>query len=285
MTFLVLVIGLLILRVHGHARSLQKDDWFLSWTQSMAQVPRLSHDGVRALLVVLIPVALLALLLWILRDWSLLLFVIGLIVLLYSLGRGDLEAQLEAYRSAAERGDTQAAYHGVTPINRTGSDATDWLELQQELVAGLPYRLFERELAVVFWFVVLGPAGALLYRLAWLRAAQLGESPAESGLESAGDWPVSRLLALLEWLPARLLIPSLAIIGNFTPVMQRAARLCLGSYPAPTLLAILVQTASGWRSEDLASDSDRDVIAVIQALMRRALVLWVSVVAVWVLLV
>lgn len=283
MTFLVLVIGLLILRVHGHARGLQKDDWFLSWARRWDQEPRLSHDGVRALLTVLIPVALLALLLWVLRDWGLLLFVIALVVLLYSLGRGDLEAELNAYRSAVERGDTQAAYHGVTPINRGGSDATDWLELQQELAAGLPYRLFEREFAVIFWFAVLGPAGALLYRLAWLRATQLGEQSPQLTLHSGGAWPISRLLALLEWLPARLLIPSLAVVGNFTPVMQRAARLCLGSYPAPTLLAILVQTALGWRSRDLESRNDWDVITAVQALMRRALVLWVLLVATWVL--
>lgn len=282
MTFLALVIGLLILRVHGPVRVLQNDAWFLMWIQRMERAAWLRHDGVRTLLVILVPVVLLALLLWVLREWSLLQFVIGLIVLLYSLGRGDLKTRLDDYRSAVQRGDTQAAYHELTPINRD-SGATDWLELQQELVAGLPYRLFEREFAVVFWFAILGPAGALLYRLTWLRASQWVEPSAETGLRSAGAWPVPRLLTLLEWLPARLLIPSLAIVGNFTPVMQRAVRLCLGSYPAANLLAILVQAAAGWRSKDLEAGSDRDVIAVIEALMRRALVLWILVVAVWVL--
>lgn len=282
MTFLVLIIGLLILRFHGHARGLQQDHWFRSWTGKLEQTRRLPHDGVRALLTVLLPVAVLALLLWLLRDWGLVSFVVGLVVLLYSLGRGDLEEELDAYRQAVERGDTQAAYHGVTPINRGDSQASNWLELQQELVAGLPYRLFEREFAVVFWFAVLGPAGALLYRLAWLRAVEVTKSATTPGV-SGSAWPVSRLLALLEWLPARLLIPSLAVVGNFTPVMQLAGRLFLGSYPAPTLLAILVQTALGWRSEDLSGQNGRDVVSGIQALMRRALVLWVLLVAVWVL--
>ena len=282
MTFLVLIIGLLILRFHGHARGLQKDHWFRCWTGKLEQTRRLPHDGVRALLTVLLPVAGLALLLWLLRDWGLVSFVVGLVVLLYSLGRGDLEEELDAYRQAVERGDTQAAYHGVTPINRGDSQASNWLELQQELVAGLPYRLFEREFAVVFWFAVLGPAGALLYRLAWLRAVEVTKSATTPGV-SGSAWPVSRLLALLEWLPARLLIPSLAVVGNFTPVMQLAGRLFLGSYPAPTLLAILVQTALGWRSEDLSGQNGRDVVSGIQALMRRALVLWVLLVAVWVL--
>lgn len=283
MTFLVLIMGLLILRFHGHAQSVQKDSWFRGWTRSVENWSRLRHDSAQALLIILVPVALLALLLWLVRDLSLVRFTISLIVLLYSFGRGDLGAQLDDYCDAAKRGDTQAAYHELTPINRFDSGATDWLELQQELAAGLPYRLFEREFAVVFWFAVLGPAGALLYRLAWLRAAQLMESsqPTPGRLDV---WSGSRLLALLEWLPARLLIPTLAIVGNFTPVMQLAGRLCLGSYPAATLLAILVQTASGWRARDLDFDSERDVIAGIQALMRRALVLWVLIVAVWVLL-
>lgn len=282
MTFLVLVVGLLILRFHGHVRSLHKDDWFRAWSAKLEQARGLPHDGVRVLLTVLLPVAALALLLWLLRDWGLVSFVIALVVLLYSLGRGDLEDELATYRQAVRRGDTQAAYHGVTPINRGDSEASNWLELQQELVAGLPYRLFEREFAVVFWFAVLGPAGALLYRLAWLRAVAITTPTAVPGV-SGSEWPVSRLLALLEWLPARLLIPSMAVVGNFTPVMQLAGRLFLGSYPAPTLLALLVETALGWRSEDLEGRNGRDVVADIQALMRRALVLWVLLVAVWVL--
>lgn len=285
MTFLVLVIGLLILRFGGQVCGLQKDSWFLSWSRWLERMPGLRHDGSRALLTVLIPVLVLALLLWWLRNWGVLLFALSLVVLLYSLGRGDLEAELDAYRKAVRRGDTQAAYHGVTPINQGGSEATSWTELQQELAAGLPYRLFEREFAVVFWFAVLGPAGGLLYRLVWLRATRMAGQWAEPGLGVGDDWPVSRLLAILEWLPARVLVPSLAVVGNFTPVMPLMARLCLGSYPTPTLLALLVQAALGWRSADMEGAGGLEVIDAIQMLMRRALLLWILVVAVWVLFV
>lgn len=291
MTFLVLIIGLLVLRFGGDIRGLQKDDWFVSWCGYLESVEWLRHrDGLRSVLAVLLPVLGLAVLLWLLRDWwlGLPISAISLVVLLYSLGRGDLETELRVYREAVSRGDTQAAYHGAAPFNPTHRDgmAANWPELQQELEAGLPYRLFEREFAVIFWFAVLGPAGALLYRLARLRADHVareleGSEALDATVEDEGYAP--RLLGLLEWLPARLLVPSLALVGNFSPVMQQAVRLCLGNLSANALLAELVRVALVLQREDIERPGGLELVTAIEDLLRRALVLWVLVVALLVL--
>ena len=65
----------------------------------------------------------------------------------------------------------------------------------------------------IAWFVVLGPAGAMLYRLAALVAERWGErQDAEFG--SFGEFS-ARAFAALDWVPARLTAASFAVVGNF----------------------------------------------------------------------
>lgn len=315
MTFLILVIGVLVLRFGGDLRWLQRDGWFASWCRYLDGVEGLRRlRDLRSMLAVLMPVLGLAGLLWLLEGWLLgsPLFIVSLVLLLYSLGRGDLNAELDVYRAAVQRGDTQAAYRAAAPFNPSpdSNTAVDWPALQQELEAGLPYRFFDREFAVIFWFAVLGPVGALLYRLVRLRADQVAlasvdrqladpNSP-EVGLDSSGgaqnlaghvlDSPprsddcAFRLLGWLEWLPARLLVPSLAIVGNFTSVMQQARQLCWSNLPTPLLLAELIRAALVLERVDFEQVGGLELVCAIEYLLRRALVLWVLVVAVWVLL-
>lgn len=81
---------------------------------------------------------------------------------------------------------------------------------------------YRQVFAVLFWFVVLpGPAGAVLYRMTALLAAQWkGAIPGDDAsamtrsLEVFGQ-PARRLLWLLDWLPARLTALSFAAMGDF----------------------------------------------------------------------
>lgn len=63
--------------------------------------------------------------------------------------------------------------------------------------------------APILWFVVLGPAGAVLYRLAHLTQASWG-----SKQDSFGDF-AGRAFDWLDWLPARVTASTFAIVGDF----------------------------------------------------------------------
>ena len=67
-----------------------------------------------------------------------------------------------------------------------------------------------RVFAVLFWFIVAGPAGALLYRLLDVSRA--------SGLTLAR--PAEMLLGWLDWFPVRLFTLCFALGGHFTKVIQ-----------------------------------------------------------------
>jgi len=71
-----------------------------------------------------------------------------------------------------------------------------------------------RWFGVLFWFLLLGPVGALLYRLAAIAA----EGNA-SHLLPAGTADGARgLLAMLDWPVAQLMTFAMALVGNFDAV-------------------------------------------------------------------
>ena len=67
--------------------------------------------------------------------------------------------------------------------------------------------------AIVAWFVVLGPAGAVLYRL----AAMLEEKENRRADEGHGAFRgfARRAFCWIDWVPARLTAASLTVVGNF----------------------------------------------------------------------
>lgn len=66
---------------------------------------------------------------------------------------------------------------------------------------------------VIFWFIVLGPAGAVLYRMADFFALHWGRrSEAEFG--HFGEF-AQQAFALMDWLPVRITAVVFAIVGDF----------------------------------------------------------------------
>ena len=64
--------------------------------------------------------------------------------------------------------------------------------------------------AVLFWFIVLGPAGAVLYRFSRLLAEQTYVEDSPQIREGASKW-----IACLDWLPVRLLGLCFTLAGHF----------------------------------------------------------------------
>lgn len=92
--------------------------------------------------------------------------------------------------------------------DRLSSGEIARLAIEQALVAS--HRCV---FAPLFWFYVLGPAGALLYRLALFFNTQWGErSDQEFG--RFGEFS-RRAFAVIDWLPVRVTASAFAIVGDF----------------------------------------------------------------------
>ncbi|MCW8196555.1 hypothetical protein F6455_17310 [Proteobacteria bacterium 005FR1] len=235
MTLLSVVIAYLILRWWGAAKPLHNDTWYFRWCDWLAQRPALAKMPVTIFVFsILGPVlALLFVLIAVSSVWYWLQLFIAVPVLLYAVGRGKYSGFVMRYIRARHQGDwveALAAYQQLTGPEQEGGEEEsgeesgeepgellaqdDWAELDQRMLEVVSYRGFERTFSVVFWFVLLGPAGALIYRLSSLYLYRNGEE--ENELRAYAR----RWLWLLEWPAARVLGLSFAMTGNFVGCIQ-----------------------------------------------------------------
>lgn len=207
---------------------------------------------------VVLPVILLVLLLgWLYHSVSVVvLLLIYVPVLWLCLGAGDMDRLLNRYIDAADRQDNIAAREWVDAMKpdtgaRVDTDeaGAGWSQLHQQALDATGYMVLQRYFAVLFWFFVTGPAGALAYRLADIhkRAVQQGtaNAPAFASLVYCLEWPVSRLLGL-----------SWALVGQFDTVMAVVKRDGFRRLPLAIFLGNVLAQASGpgaW----LAAEDDR----------------------------
>lgn len=212
-TLLAVVAALVI----GHlapalAAGLRQFGWFRSGLQWLnAQFPEHSFwrgpYGIALALVV--PLLLLGLLQLGLRHslWGLPGLLLGIAVLFLCWGPRDLDVDVDAILDAHDPASRRAAAARLWPPGV--SPRMDGASLVEAVFRNALQRWF----GVLFWFCLLGPFGALLYRLSVQAAQEDADAMPHATLQGARTW-----LAILEWPVAQLATLSLALVGNFDSV-------------------------------------------------------------------
>ena len=132
----------------------------------------------------------------------------GVAVLFYAWGPRDLDVDVDAVADAPEPLSRRAAAARLWPDDTAASlDAG-------ALIGAVAGSALRRWFGVLFWFLLLGPAGALLYRLTALSAH--GNATVLPSDNAAG---AKVLLSILDWPVAQLMTLSLALVGNFDTVL------------------------------------------------------------------
>jgi len=247
MIFLSLVVVLAIVYWLGSASLLHNDGWFKWLINRVQKLPGLTAAPVLPLiLALLIPLVVLVLLFLFIhqfagKQW---LFFLYVPVLLYSLGRGNILTDAQEYIALATRGDNVAAAQLLDRLRATDvvEDVSDWHGLHTEALKVFAYRGFERMFAVLFWFFIAGPFGALLYRLSVLYR-DFSEAGTEA-LAIANKW-----LWLLELPAVRLMGVTWAFVGNFDTCPLRKNLLDMRS-PSDYVLNECLRGALGAVTED-----------------------------------
>jgi len=165
-------------------------------------------------ILLLLPTLLLALLLWLLDGLVLGLpvFLIHLFVLLTLFGHNNNAAVTARYLQSWRAANYESALRQLQQHRHQLSlDNCDNHErLHQEFCRFLVADYFQRVFAVVFWYLLLGPAAALFYHLALQCRERVWSNAGTEEMEL-----VSRLVYWLEWLPARLLAATFTLAGDF----------------------------------------------------------------------
>ncbi|MBV4550233.1 regulatory signaling modulator protein AmpE [Pseudomonas sp. SWRI102] len=274
MSFLVLLLAVWIEKFSALRQRVQRDGGWLGELNKLEASPRwVNRPWLVLVVMVLLPVALLALLLWVLEPvaYGLLALPVHLLVVIYSLGRGDLLADLGPFRDAWRREDLQAATHVAK--RDLGIDADDGEQLLERVQGHLLWEAYQSFFAVIFWYFLLGPVAALSYRLLAL-AADHSHNPGVA--ERA-----AQLRHAFDWMPVRLLAASFALVGNFVAVSRVMLHELLNWNISAADLIDKVGLVAGEIPKPVAGPDGINSLDRLWELLLRAAVLWYAGFALW----
>ncbi len=289
----ITLVAVVIALVLGHVApalvtSARQFTWFGHWLQWLGTQSgeggfwRGRHGIVLALLPVLAGVALLQ---WLLHAPLLgflgLLF--GVVALVYAWGPRDLDVDVEAIIDAHDAPTRREAIARLWPEGEGASiDGS-------ALVEAVFRNALQRWFGVLFWFLLLGPVGALLYRLSALAC----EGEFARSLPAENLMGVRTLHSLLNWPVAQLMTLSMALVGNFDAVFNawRTAQGntlqldvgFLGAAARASVKSELAEEAEEYAEEGMVqSMRELPELRDAMSLVWRILLLWLTVLALFV---
>ncbi|KZC19626.1 MULTISPECIES: regulatory signaling modulator protein AmpE [Rhodanobacter] len=274
---LVALVALGLLHVMPQLARWRGDSLFRRWVAQLAD----TGGGGRVALALLLPLFLCALLEWLLGRsplGELLPLLFALTVLLYCFGPREFESDLESILDAPDGARREAAAQALA------DDGQPIAWNAPALGEAIAYAALRRRFAVLLWFFLLGPVGALGYRL----AQTLGRDALR--LDPDSRRAADHVANALDWLPAQLLTFTLAVVGHWEAVIgawrrwhkQAAATSWYAAGPgflgAAAQADVLIDIEAG----DGYAEEHGDPLAELRRLrsaLLRALLAWLSVVA------
>ena len=188
---------------------------FSAWLRAL-EAPKwlsaLQSSRFGLLLAVGLPVALVVLIQLALRGhgYGLPSFVFAALVLFYCWGPRDLDRDVSAVLDASDHATQREAARRLAPESRP-------VRLSGAGLVEAAFRgALSRWFAVLLWFLLLGPAGAVLYRL----AALIDDHETGVPLSPMHAAAAGRLRAVLEWPVAQLMVLSLGLVANMDAVFH-----------------------------------------------------------------
>jgi AmpE protein len=287
LTLIAVVLALVLGHVVPSVLAVRRYDWFIGWLRAFGRLlagdsPIQSRIGL--LLAAGLPCLAVAGLQYLLdgRAYGLPLLVFSLLVLLYTWGPRDLDLDVDAVVEARDGEARRVA--AATLFPEGGDPVLEGPSLVEAVFRCALWRWF----GVLFWFLLLGPAGALLYRLVALSSQGHSQTVLSPSLASAAKW----WLAVLNWPVAHLMTFALALAANFDGVLaawrdwhaQGGWRLDTGFLGAAARASVVCELAE---EDAYAIDGPAQAPALLElrdamSLVWRVMLLWLAVLAVFV---
>ncbi|GAB3674464.1 regulatory signaling modulator protein AmpE [Salinisphaera aquimarina] len=238
MHLIIIVIALFAERAFGQLKRWRETDGFARYVafieRSRLGARWLSHAS--GVLVIVPPVLVVALAQWAVVEYLWLGFelVFGVLVLMLTFGPRDLWEDVYALAHARGEADhDQAEARAVALCRRTTGRAATDIE-GHTIVGAVLIQGHERVLAVLLWFFLAGPAGAVFYRSVRELPALAARGTGSKSLRRAAEY----VHGAAAWFPARLIVLVYAIVGD--------TRRALAAWPAARATTHLSAAAS-WR--------------------------------------
>jgi membrane protein required for beta-lactamase induction len=214
MTLTIILICLIAERFLLEHIALRDNSWFIAYNQWFEhhRPPQRLRQGVIGILLLIVP-PLLAL--WAIQQlfedalFGLLWLSASVAILLYCLGPNDLDSLVERYVEAVDSDDDDETRSCASELI-TDEPPPSEPARSQAVAEGVLHQANHHLFSVLFWFTLLGPIGAMLYRIAtWLPSMEQAGRDPDFHLNS------KLLVVILDWVPARITAFCYAIAGSF----------------------------------------------------------------------
>lgn len=271
MALISIIIGLLFDRAFRHLHDLRDLSWFEYYSNAVTRFIQ-ANGVVQMIAILLFPVMVIATIQLLLSDFLLELpyLLFSVLVFAYCLGPACLSSDIEYYLDARRLGDEDEALHYAGALTeRAASTAPD--QQTNDVTRAILHVANERIFAVIFWFVIIGPAGAMLYRLTTNLSKQ-------EGLNDSLSAVAILFQAVLTWVPARMLAMGYALTGHFDGALQAYRNRPYESDVALENYDVLVNTGMGALRDQEATDEISSIISA-RNLVMRSILIWIAVLA------
>lgn len=216
MSLISLIVALLIEQIHPLAERRQISIGiarYANYLEGQLNAGERRHGVIAWMIAILPPMIGTALGYWLLHHIHPLLgWAWNVLVLYFTLGFRQFSHYFTDIHQALRQGDVENARSLLAAWRGKPADASDASEVAclaiEEGIVAAHYHVF----AVIVWFVLLpGPSGALMYRLSLHFSKRWG------GAAAAGPFGEfsRRAFEVIDWLPARLTAAAFAVVGDF----------------------------------------------------------------------
>lgn len=280
MEIIVVVLALAFLQVWGSRNPLHRDGWFALWRKLIGRA-KIPFAEFKSFLLIALPLALVAVLFEVIaRQSSWLALPVAVIILLYSFGRGEFFEIVREYTQACYVEDWESASKRAARFDLEPDELQqdDWPGLHRMVFDEAGYRGFERMFAVLFWFLLLGPVGALMYRLVFLQAKYQAHHDASADMGTESDSLAMRWLWIIEWPAVRVLGISFALTGNFSGCFERLREcfLCVNRSTVAVLSPMILGALTVGDDVEPDCEITRKELTLLSKLYQRTLWLWLA---------
>lgn len=190
--------------------------WYPDWAESIEQRfngGKRSH-GVGAVLLAVVPIVIGVMFArFILGEIaSVLRFIFDVVILYVCINIYRLGKTADAVSNALEAGNTQEADEQLRELSGKGATELSETGIARAAVEAVLKQGSSLVVSPIFWFILLGPVGAVLQRLASILDTLWGH---RYDRFTTFGWAAARLDDLMQWIPARITALSYAIMGSF----------------------------------------------------------------------
>ena len=271
MALISIIISLMLDHSFRHWHHLRDLSWFENYTYTLSSRIKIDSGWLKFIVVLAAPILVFVLLQFALFDilWGIPFLLLSFPVLFYCLGPDCLVSDIEAYLDARSLGDDDEALHYASVI--TGRSASTSPDQQiTDVTRAILSTTNERVFSILFWFVLLGPLGAVLYRL----TTNISKQKEDTAMQDAA----TLVQSAMAWAPARLLSIGYALTGHFDGAIHayrsrpHEGNMALSNYD------VLVSTGLGALSHQQMTDEISGIRSA-RSLVTRSILIWIAVLA------